>query len=230
MSLNRRSFVSHTVAALGALSLAEATTSEAQLIDTHTDWDSARLDKLLRHTGRARQVFDIKALADTRTFLGIKNALNGFHFGYSIPLPEIKIVAALHGPPNLLNFDDSMWAKYRLGEFAQIIDPATSKPATRNIFYNKTPGRSTDVADRNSIYQDTSIEALMERGVQFLSCHTATEEQVHMLSAKLALKASDDEIVHDLQSHTLPGVLVVPSMVATISILQSQGHYTYITA
>jgi intracellular sulfur oxidation DsrE/DsrF family protein len=227
MSLNRRSFVGNTVAALGALGLAAAPAG-AQLIDTHADWNSAAFDKLLRHTGRGKQVFDIRALSDAKTLNGIKNSLNGLHFGYDIPMSEIKLVAALHGPPNLLNFDDSMWEKYRLGEFAQVIDPKTGKPAIRNIFYNKMPGRSTDVADRNSIYQDTSIEALMERGVQFLSCHTASEEQAHVLVPKLGLKISEDELVHDLQAHTVPGVLVVPSMVATLCLLQSQGHYTYI--
>ena len=34
----------------------------------------------------------------------------------------------------------------------------------------------------------------------------------------------------DIQSHVLPGVLIVPSMVATIALLQIEGHFVYTTA
>jgi hypothetical protein len=30
-------------------------------------------------------------------------------------------------------------------------------------------------------------------------------------------------------AHTVPGVLVVASMVAAVALLQAEGHYTYIT-
>jgi hypothetical protein len=32
-----------------------------------------------------------------------------------------------------------------------------------------------------------------------------------------------------MMAHTVPGVLVVASMVAAIALLQSEGQYTYIT-
>ena len=129
----------------------------------------------------------------------------------------------------MLNFDDSMWAKYRLGEWLQVSDPKTGKPAVRNLYFPKKPKGSTDPEERASTFQDTSIEGLQSRGVKFLSCHTATEEQVHTLIEQYSLKTPPEEIVQDLQAHTLPGVLIVPAMVATISLLQSEGHYTYIT-
>jgi intracellular sulfur oxidation DsrE/DsrF family protein len=142
---------------------------------------------------------------------------------------EIKISVAMHGPSNMLNFDNAMWEKYRLGEWLKVDDPKTGKPAIRNVYLPKTAGPSTTPNDKNSLLQDTSIEALQGRGVQFLSCHTATEEQAHGLISQFSLKASAEEIVQDLQAHILPGVLIVPAMVAAISLLQSQGHFTYIT-
>jgi len=36
-------------------------------------------------------------------------------------------------------------------------------------------------------------------------------------------------VVKDLQAHTVPNVLIVPSMVATVALLQIDGHYSYIT-
>lgn len=228
MNFTRRSFVGTGLVAATALGIFPAE-AEAQLVYQHADWKYQEFDKLLKHPATAKQVFDIRPIGDGKFLNNIKNALNGFHFGFNIPMAEIKVLAALHGPSNLLNFDDSMWEKYRLGEWMHVDDPKTGKPATRNIYLHKTSVESTDSKDKSSSLQDTSIEALEERGVQFLSCHTATEEQVHALVAQYALKTPAEEIVHDLQSHTVPGVLIVPAMVASISLLQSQGRYTYIT-
>ena len=80
-----------------------------------------------------------------------------------------------------------------------------------------------------SSYHDTSIQALQRRGVRFLSCHTATEAQARALIAHNKLTQKPEEVVQDLQRHTLPGVLIVPSMVAAIALLQSEGHFSYIT-
>jgi hypothetical protein len=46
---------------------------------------------------------------------------------------------------------------------------------------------------------------------------------------KFSLSSTPEEVVKDLQAHVLPGVLIVPAMVATIALLQSEGHFTYIT-
>jgi hypothetical protein len=124
-----------------------------------------------------------------------------------------------------------MWAKYKVGEWLKIEDPLTKKPATRNIFYPKrNPNGSTDPSDRAGIYQDYGIEALLGRGLQLLSCHNATEGQAAQLVKLYGLKDSVEDVVADLQSHTLPGVILVPAMVAAISMLQSEGHYSYIVA
>jgi hypothetical protein len=73
------------------------------------------------------------------------------------------------------------------------------------------------------------MQGLQARGAQFLSCHTALEEQVRVLISHRNLSQSPEDVVKDMLSHTLPGVLVVASMVAAIALLQAQGHYTYIT-
>jgi intracellular sulfur oxidation DsrE/DsrF family protein len=227
MSLNRRSFVGAGIAALSALG-ATLPSSEAQLIYQHSDWKFADFDKLLKHPARAKQVYDISPINEGKFLNNIKNALNGLHFGFAIPAQEIKIVAAMHGPANMLNFDDLIWEKYRIGEWLKVTDPKTGNPAVRNPYLRKNDAGSTSLDDRNSTFQATSIEALQERGVQFLSCHNASEEQAYALASQHLLKATPEEIVLDLQTHILPGVLIVPAMVAAISILQSDGHFTYI--
>ena len=104
-------------------------------------------------------------------------------------------------------------------------------PATRNIFYpKKNPKGGTNPSDRSSTYQDYGIEALQARGLQLLGCHNATEGQASIFIKRNSLTASVEEVVQDLQTHSLPGVIFVPAMVAAISILQSEGKYSYIVA
>jgi hypothetical protein len=64
--------------------------------------------------------------------------------------------------------------------------------------------------------------------VQFMSCHTALEEQVRVLIRRNALTQSPEEIVTEMLAHTVPGTLVVASMVAALALLQAEGSYTYI--
>ena len=65
--------------------------------------------------------------------------------------------------------------------------------------------------------------------MKLLSCHTALEEQVRGLIAHRNLTQQPEEIVKEMLTHTLPDVLVVASMVAAIALLQTDGHYSYIT-
>jgi intracellular sulfur oxidation DsrE/DsrF family protein len=104
----------------------------------------------------------------------------------------------------------------------------------KNLFYKSKGGlekesASKDPDDPHSIYQDTNIQALQARGVQFLSCHTALEEQMRVLIRRDKLPQSPEHIVRDMLAHTVPGVLVVAAMVAAIALLQVEGHYAYIT-
>jgi intracellular sulfur oxidation DsrE/DsrF family protein len=199
------------------------------LIYNHADWNFAEFDKLTHSTARSKQVFDIRDIGAGKFLNNVKNSLNAFHYGFGIPNDQIKIAVALHGPSNTLAFDDAMWAKYRLGEFTSLDDPATSKPSTRNLYFTQKPVTSTDPQDRASSLQDFSIQAMQARGVKFLSCHTATEEQSAAIVKKFGLSMSAEEVAKDLQAHVLPGVLIVPGMTAAISLLQSEGHFTYIT-
>jgi intracellular sulfur oxidation DsrE/DsrF family protein len=104
----------------------------------------------------------------------------------------------------------------------------------KNIFYRSkhVPSRALglqDPDDPKSLCQDTSMEVLQSRGVQFLACHTATEEQAPVLIGRNNVSQPAEEIVRDMLAHTVPGTLVVAAMVAAIALLQAQGHYTYIT-
>ena len=56
---------------------------------------------------------------------------------------------------------------------------------------------SNDPNDHNSLFQDTAVETLQSRGVQFMRCHTATEEQPRALVKHNNLSQSPEEIVKE---------------------------------
>jgi intracellular sulfur oxidation DsrE/DsrF family protein len=232
----RRSFVSRATSGIAVFGLfgGAPRAAEAQLVWKSSEWKLPEFQKLVNEPARVKQVFDIVQIGDGTALKSVKNALNGLRFGFGIPEHQIKIVAALHGAANMLNYDDYIWDMYKIGEWLNVTDPATGKPAVKNLFY-RSKGRlkresvSKDPDDPGSIYQDTSMQALQARGVQFLSCHTALEEQVRVLIQRDKLPQSPEQIVKDMLAHTEPGVLVVAAMGAAIAVLQAEGHYTYIT-
>jgi intracellular sulfur oxidation DsrE/DsrF family protein len=234
-NLTRRSFVSTATAGLAAIGAAAATPTEAkaQLVWKADDWKLTVFETLVHDPARIKQVYDVTQIAEGKFLNNIKNSLNGLRFGFNVPEHQIKIAAALHGPTNMLNYDDFIWEKYQIGAWLKVADPVTEKPATRNPFYKSALTNKTDALsaldDKNSIYQDTSIETLQERGVQFLSCHTATEEQARALIRRNSWSKDPEEIVREMLAHTVPGVLVVASMVAAVALLQAEGRFTYIT-
>jgi hypothetical protein len=160
-----------------------------------------------------------------------------------VPADQIQIACALNGPANVLNYSDYIWQKYRVGEWAKVTDPATGKPALRNIFYpSKVAGgvasgaggsphySSDDPNSEDSLYQDTSIQALQSRGVRFVSCHTSTEEEARAFIQQDGLSVQPEEVANDMVEHALPRVIIVPSLAAALAILQCQGHYSYMAA
>lgn len=235
--IDRRSFLSTAAAGVAAMATmapaGNTAIADAQLVYTTTDWNPADFNRVLRSPAHIKQAYDVVPINGGMFLNNIKNSLNGLHYGFGIPVQQIKVVGGLHGPANMLNFDDYVWSKYQIGAWLDVKDPATGKPATKNIFYPSKAGAalkyaSNDPDSRESIYQDSSIQALQHRGVTFLSCHTATEEQVRALIHHNNLKQQPEEIVHDMLAHMIPGAIVVASMVAALALLQTEGHYSYL--
>ena len=230
--ISRRSFVGQAV--VGAATLGAATRpADAQLVFRASDWKPLEFNRLLKDPSRVKQVFEEIQIGDGRFLNNMKNSLNGLHFGFDIPVNQIKLIGALHGPANMLNFDDYVWQKYRIGDWLKINDPKSGQPAVRNIYYpaKSAPARGAaeDPNDEGSSYQDASIQTLQLRGVQFLCCHTATEEQSRILIKQNNLTQQPEEVVKDLLSHVHPGTMIVPAMVSAIALLQSEGRCSYVT-
>ena len=231
--MDRKGFLtsSATLAAATGVSGPPGIPGGTHRVERRGDFDERQFAGIVGRPAAIRQLYEAVAFAPA--VLGsIKNSFNGLQFGFGYAPDAIAIVLAGHGPSSAYAYDDGLWATYRIGEFLKI-DDAQGRPMTANTFV--TPHAPFDVRanpdDDAGMYQDASIGTLQRRGLIVLTCHTAVEEQARSIVAKgfapAGLSASD--VAGDILTHLIPGALVVPSMVATIAVLQSRYHYTYLT-
>src|ERR1700686_5018859 len=110
-------------------------TAQAQLVWKTSQWKLASFEELLGEKARVKQLFDITQVEDGASLAKIKNSLNGLHYGFGVPVEQIKVICGMHGPANLLNYDDYVWGKYRIGAWLEINDPRPREPAVRNPYY-----------------------------------------------------------------------------------------------
>ncbi|MDE2482652.1 MAG: hypothetical protein KGN02_10725 [bacterium] len=231
--MNRTSFLaaSASLVAAGAAApaIAETVPGGMHLVERKADFDEAAFAKLLGRPAEIRQMFEAIAFKPGM-LANIKNSLNGLHFGYGYPADKIAVAVAGHGPSAAYGYSDYVWAKYKIGEFFGIKNDA-GETISSNIWLKEkaTYDTNADPDDDKGMYQDTSIEALQKRGAVFLTCHTAVEEQSRNIVKKgLAPSGmSASEVAADILTHLIPGAVVVPSMVATVAVLQAKYKYTY---
>ena len=123
---SRRSFVSRATSGIAVFGLFGGVprAAEAQLVWKTSDWKLAEFQKLVNEPARVKQVYDVVQIAEGKFLNNVKNSLNSLRFGFGIPEHQIKVVAGLHGAANMLNHDDYVWDKYRIGEWLKVTSPA----------------------------------------------------------------------------------------------------------
>jgi hypothetical protein len=206
----RRSFV----AALGSLGLTvpalagqrdSAQAAPTAAGDFSMDW----LDQM---RGQHKQLYDLGShrLADDPAPLRFaRNFLDTFKDVYRLEFPAINTAVGISGPAFPLNASDRLWAKYKLGERSQIIDPETKQPAVRNIFL--TGGT-------------ISVTALQARGTIFWQCNVALGIVSQQIAEAFKLPVA--EVRADLRAGLNPGVRLMPSHVMALALAQEHG-FTY---
>lgn len=229
--MNRKGFLaSSTVIAASGAAPAQGVPGGTHLVERRSDFDAALFGRVLGRPARIRQLYEA-VIFRPAVLTSVKNSLNGLQFGFGYAPGEIAIALGAHGASAVYGYSDEIWTKYRLGEFFKLTD-ATGATIDSNVFLRKraAANASADPDDPAGMYQDASIETLQRRGLVVLTCHTAVEEQARLLVkggvAPVGSTAAD--VADDILTHLIPGAVVVPSMVATIAVLQSQHHYAYI--
>jgi intracellular sulfur oxidation DsrE/DsrF family protein len=162
--------------------------------------------------GKHRQIYDMPevnngmALAWSYVFL-----VTGAP-GYGVPESDLGVVIILRHDALPLAFQDSVWAKYKLGEVFKIEDPETKAPAVRNPFWLK-PG-ALPIAD-------AALEKLIARGVRVAVCNMAITFYSGRVAQMAGLKHED--VMKDWLAGVEPGITVVPSGVLAINGAVSRG-------
>jgi hypothetical protein len=157
--------------------------------------------------GKHRQFFDAPSPAGGIPLVHVMNYYDTYNKAYGVKDADIDAVLTFYGGTTFYGLSDDAWAKYRLGEFLEVTDPATGKPATRN------PWRTAPVVLGMTL-PSAGIEALQLRGASMILCNNALQIFSGLLAAKRGLNA--DTVYQDLRKEILPGVELVPGMVIAV--------------
>jgi hypothetical protein len=172
-------------------------------------------------TGKHRCLFDFPQHADGLPLIHIYNYLNTYKTAYGISGDAVNAVGTFYGSgPGAsipLGWNDAIWEKYRLGEILKLIDPRTSLPAVRNMFFKPREG---DPVLRGGAMTVAGIESLQRMGASFLMCNNSLANWAAFLSGREGRPSSADR---DIRANLLPGVTVVPAMVIAIEKAQGAG-------
>ena len=188
------------------------TTAAQQPTPRAAGWDMSWLDGF---KGRHKQVFDLGSFnlsVDTPLRVPM-NYLDTFRDVFHLEPPQVNVVVGISRSALPMNMSDAVWTKYALGDRWGIKDPATGKPALRNVFLGEASGGDRAV-----------VRALQARGALFWQCNVALGIVVMQLAR--AFSRPEPEVRDELVRGLNPGVVLVPSHTMAIGLVQERG-FTY---
>ena len=183
--------------------------------------------------GTHRCLFDFPQHKGGAPLLHILNYLNTYNEAYKAAPGSASAVGTFYSIGNqssiALAFNDSMWAKYQLGEYLGLKDK-NGKAYTRNVFHRLTPDdaviliqafQTPPIPELAGAVPAMGIESLQKMGTKFLLCANALGAWCLELQARGKGKTADIE--KELRANVLPGVTIVPAMVIAIEKAQAAG-------
>jgi len=210
---DRRAFLAQVGAGTLALLGTPAFLGAETLVNA-TAMDDKWVDGL---KGKYRQYFDATAVNSGWVLGYAMNWLDTMESAYNLTDKDLSAVVGLRHFGIPIAYTDEIWAKYKLGEFAQLMDPATKAPATRNIFYHSKPG---DVP-----FPNMAVDKLQPRGVTFVVCNVAHTVVSSILGPKVGMTAEAAKA--EFEKGLIPGFTLVHSGVLAVHRAQEKGKCTY---
>jgi intracellular sulfur oxidation DsrE/DsrF family protein len=114
--------------------------------------------------------------------------------------------------------DDSLWAKYKFGEFFKAEDPKTKSPSVRNPFWKPKPG---DFKVPGIGEVAIGVNELQASGVMFCVCDAAMTVYSAIMADKIKMEPAD--LKKEWVAGLLPGIQPVPSGVWAVNRAQEHG-------
>ena len=213
---HRRDFLTQvgvgTAALLGAPALLRA-----ESVLSSAPGDDAWVDNL---KGRYRQYFDATSVNSGFALAYAMNRLDTMKDAYNVADKDLNAVIGFRHFSIPIAYTDEIWAKYKLGEFAQLNDPKTNAPATRNIYYNPKQG--------DLMFPGMAIDQLKPRGTTFVVCNVAQTVVSGLLGQKVGV--APEVAKAEFTKGLIPGFTLVPSGVLAVHRAQEKGKCTYCAA
>ncbi len=163
-------------------------------------------------TAKHRVVYDCHSLGDGIPLVKAAAFIDSCREAYGAKPEEVQVVLALHASPAYVAFTDAAWAKYGMGASVRAIDPTTGAIATRNLFASEAAGDP---------YAAVAVPTLQRRGALFLFCNNVMRN----LTSRYARSSGQtpEATRADLIASLLPGVVLVPAVVAATAVAQEHG-------
>ncbi len=229
ITTNRRGFLGRMIAAAGVVGLPVGARNAVAAQAPRQDADAW----LTEVRGRHRCLFDFNAHKKGAGLDHMNAFISTYQTAYGTAPGAVGAVGTFYGVgPNssiIMGFDDVIWEKYQLGDYAGLAD-AAGRPYTRNVFHSPREADGHLLAEAMSIPMieglgaalvECSITSLQARGAKFIMCANALTAWTYELAARG--KGAQPAIADELGAHLLPGVTVVPAMVIAIEKAQEAG-------
>lgn len=170
-------------------------------------------DWLLGIKGKHKQFFDAVGINDGFPFGYAMNFLDTIESTYKLTDKDITAVVGLRHFSIPLAFNNSIWAKYKLGAFFKVNDSATKAPALRNPYAYAKEGEL--------MFPGMAFEKLQARGTIFTVCNVA----LTILSGLTAQAAGlpKEKAKDEWTAGMFKGVFIVPSGVLAVNRAQQSG-------
>lgn len=205
---HRRTFIAQLTAAAAAFTLDPDELRAGTSVAVAGAWDTSWLERLKSATYRV--VFNASDIVDGIVGDYVSSFLDGYREVHGTSDADTRAVVVFRRNGTGMGFNDAMWDRYAIGEYAKVKDSATKMLARRNVFWRHAGGS-----------QDTSLERLTERGTISLVCNVAT----HGFSRGLAEqnKMDPDVVYTDLTKNLIPGAVLVPTGIYALIRAQNAG-------
>jgi intracellular sulfur oxidation DsrE/DsrF family protein len=212
----RRSFLGRLLAGGTALTLIGAGPRGVAAEEIPVGQDAAPGDDWMRElTAKHRVAFDWSAHKNGKPLSQGKNYLDAWRDAFKVTERDVNLVFGVHGDAIPVVLGDALWSRYKIGEQYEVVDGATKLPAVRNVF------TGANAVAGGLVAADESVESLQRRGARFVVCRNTVAGATKKLAA--AGLGAPDEIRAAILGGLLPGVILVPAMLVTLTQLQERG-------
>ncbi|MGH7617133.1 MAG: hypothetical protein ACREPM_07900 [Gemmatimonadaceae bacterium] len=206
---HRRGFLGSMAAGAGALLLGGMSNANAEALSNAAlpvsdEW----VGKI---KGKYRQVFDCTSANEGFGAAFPLNFISSTKEALKVTDKDIGTVLVFRHFAMPLMVSDTIWAKYKVGELANLKDPKTNAPATRNIFRDNIP-----------FYPGVTYEKLVsEHGVILVACNLALTAISGMTAPKAGV--TPEKAKAEWTAGLLHGVALATSGVYAVNRAQGAG-------